>query len=223
MPDNISGLPTKHPLISDQVSKQQVEIILLELQRVLDGGVDGAIVEFGCYVGTTSLFIRRLLDSHVKAPLSHKNVRERSFHATEPKGREFHVYDSFEGLPPKSIQDASVTGEQFTAGELAVSKKQFLREFQKAHLQPPVIHKGWFKDLTGADVPKKIAFAFLDGDFYESIRDSLRLVLPRTQKGGTIIIDDYAREALPGAARAVHEYFSSHQVKTVHNMGVIHL
>lgn len=133
------------------------------------------------------------------------------------------MYDSFEGLPEKSVWDASPSGEQFTAGELAVSKKQFLREFQKAHLQPPIVHKGWFSSLTEKDVPEKIAFAFLDGDFYESIRDSLRLVLPRMQKGGVIVVDDYAREALPGAAKAVHEYFQPEHVKAVHNLGVIYL
>lgn len=206
-------LITKYPLISEQVTKLQVEVILRELTRVLDAGVEGDIVEFGCYIGTTSLFIRRLLDHNQTT-----SVKGRSFHAPE-----FHVYDSFEGLPEKSVWDASPSGEQFTAGELAVSKKQFLREFQKAHLQPPIVHKGWFSNLTEKDVPEKIAFAFLDGDFYESIRDSLRLVLPRMQKGGVIVVDDYAREALPGAAKAVHEYFQPDHIKAVHNLGVIYL
>ncbi len=196
----------KHLLISDQVNAEQVKVILTELEHVLQGGREGAVVEFGCYIGTTSLFIRRLLD-----------VKGLSSHIA------FHVYDSFEGLPDKSAADASRAGEQFVAGELAVSKKQFIHEFQKAHLQTPIIHKAWFKDLKDTDVPERIAFAFLDGDFYESIRDSLRLVLPRMQKGSVIIVDDYAREALPGAARAVHERFNPDQVRTAHNLGVIHL
>jgi O-methyltransferase len=168
--------------------------------------VAGDIVEFGCYVGTTSLFIRRLLDA-----------------LGESAQRSFDVYDSFAGLPAKSAQDASVTGEQFIPGELAVSKKQFILEFKKAHLAPPVVHKGWFTNLTDKDVPNNIAYAFLDGDFYDSIRDSLRLVMPRMQAGGVIVIDDYAREALPGAARAVHEFFSPEAVRTSHNLGIIHL
>lgn len=200
----INQLLAKYPVISNQVSKDQVRVILAELEKVAERATPGDVVEFGCYIGTTSLFIRRLLD--VLAP---------SYH------RDFYVYDSFEGLPEKSSADASRAGEQFTAGELAVSKKQFIREFQKAHLKPPIIHKGWFKDLNVNDVPEKIAFAFLDGDFYESIRDSLKLVLPRMQKGGVLIIDDYAREALPGAARAVHEHFSPDQIRTVHNLGII--
>lgn len=194
----------KYPVISDQVSKEQIQVILDELEHVLSRGLTGAIVELGCYIGTTSLFIRRLLNEMKQE-------------------REFHVYDSFEGLPPKTEQDASVTGEQFVAGELNVSKKQFIREFQKAGLRTPIIHKGWFNELTADDVPDEIAFAFLDGDFYESIRDSLRLILPRMKTGGVIVIDDYAREALPGAAKATHEFFRPEQVRTAYNLGIIHL
>ncbi|HET6924235.1 MAG TPA: TylF/MycF/NovP-related O-methyltransferase [Candidatus Saccharimonadales bacterium] len=201
----IEHLLSSHPLISDQVSKAQVAVILEELERVGEQGTPGAVVEFGCYIGTTSLFIRRLLD------------------ALGDDGRELHVYDSFEGLPPKTTADASPAGEQFKAGELSVSKKQFLTEFKKAGLRPPVIHKGWFNDLTTTDVPETIALAFLDGDFYTSIRDSLKLVLPRMQPGGAIVIDDYAREALPGVARAAHELLPGKQIRTAHDLGIVRL
>ncbi len=201
---SVTQLLAKYPLISDQVNKDQAQIILSELEKVIIKGCDGDVVEFGCYIGTTSLFIRRLLDAHTD-------------------DRAFHVYDSFAGLPEKTGADQSRAGDQFIAGELAVSKKQFIREFQKAHLKPPIIHKGWFKDVTEQDVSAQIAFAFLDGDFYESIRDSLKLVLPRMQQGGVIIIDDYAREALPGAARATHEFLRPDQIRTTHNLGIIHL
>ena len=199
----VSGLLARYALISEQVNKEQVAAILTELQKVLEDGIEGSVVELGCYIGTTSLFIRRLLDA-------------------VGQDREFHVYDSFEGLPPKSTWDASVTGEAFTAGELAVSKKQFIRQFQYAGLKLPVMHKGWFRDLTPTDIPEKIACAFLDGDFYESIRDSLRLVLPRMSQGGVIIVDDYAREALPGVARAVHERIDPGRIRTAHNLGILH-
>ena len=201
MPDE---LLSKYPLISDQVDREQLRVILSELDVLLLQGKAGAVVEFGCFIGTTSLFIRRLLDAHQDT-------------------REFHVYDSFEGLPPKTSEDESRAGDQFQAGELAVSKKQFLQQFQKAGLRSPIIHKGWFKDLSAQDVPEQIAFAFLDGDFYESIRDSLRLVLPHMQQGSTLVIDDYAREALPGTARAVHELFPPERVQTSHNLGIIRL
>jgi|SRR5665647_494887 len=193
-----------YPIISDQVNREQLLVILTELEKVLARDVSGAVVEFGCYIGTTSLFIRRMLNLY-------------------NDDREFHVYDSFEGLPEKTAQDNSSAGEQFQAGELTVSKKQLIREFQKANLRIPIIHKCWFNELTSQNVSSQIAFAFLDGDFYESIKDSLELVLPRLAPGATIIVDDYAREALPGAARAVNELLPKHlSVQTIHNLGIIH-
>lgn len=195
-----------YKIISDQISREALDTICNNLADVLRKDVAGDIVEFGCYIGTTSVFLRRVLNT-----------------LGESDKRFFHVYDSFQGLPEKTHHDKSAAGDTFRAGALAVGKKAFLHEFSKANLKPPIIHKGWFSDLTEKDVPEKIAFAFLDGDFYESIRDSLRLVLPRMQKGGVIVVDDYVREALPGAAKAVHEYFQQEHVKAVHNLGVIYL
>ena len=146
------------PLVSDQVSYGEVGIILQEPGKVLHNEVAGDIAEFGCYCGTTSLFISRLLQEYAD------------------EKRTFHVYDSFEGLPPKTSQDSSVAGDQFVAGELKTQKSLFKKNFRQAGLPLPVMHKGWFGDLKPSDVPDKIAFAFLDGDFYESIRDSLKLI-----------------------------------------------
>lgn len=200
-------LLARYHLVSNQVTPEQVATVLHELHRVLLRGTPGAIVEFGCYIGTTSLFLRRLIDAH-----------------TAWQDRELHVYDSFVGLPAKSAADSSAAGEAFQPGQLQASKKQLLREFHKAALRPPIVHKGWFSDLGAEQVPDRIAFAFLDGDFYESIADSLRLVLPRLQPGGTIVVDDYAREALPGVARAVRQHVPPElfaRVLCSHNLGIV--
>lgn len=178
------------PIISDQVGLPELTIVWRELEKIIRQNVNGDIVEFGCYAGTTSLFIRRLLD-----------------HTGQSAARAFHTYDSFEGLPPKATQDQSPAGDQFRAGKLAVSKKEFLRQFTNAGLTPPIIHKGWFSDCTEKDLPPTIAFAFLDGDFYSSIKDSLALVWPRMVSGGIVLIDDYGRDALPGPKRAVQDFF----------------
>ncbi len=185
-------LLAKHPIISDQVDFKELRVLLRELEKVLRSGMAGNVVEFGCYVGTTSLFIRRLLDAYDLAG-------------------EFHVYDSFAGLPEKTPQDNSAAGEQFQAGELLAPRKTFVQNFKKAGLQLPVIHKGWFADFTAADVPENIMFAFFDGDFYGSIADSFRVCSGKFQEKATIVVDDYANEALPGAARAVDKWLSGNQ------------
>lgn len=180
-------LIAKYPLISDQISLTELSVVLRELERVLQSGTEGAVVEFGCYSGTTSLFIRRLLDSYNDS-------------------REFHVYDSFAGLPPKTTHDQNAAGLDFAAGELAVSKRQFLKNFERASLRAPITHKAWFSELGAQDVPAKIGFAFLDGDFYDSIHESLALTWPRMAHDGVVLVHDYNRETLPGVARSVTDF-----------------
>ena len=147
-------------------------------------------MEFGCYRGDTSLLLADLLvENHVE-----KSVKK------------LWIYDSFEGLPEKKAEDKSVLGVAFRAGELGVTKREVKERFLRVGLPVPVIKKGWFADLTEGDVPKEIAFAFLDGDFYESIRDSLKLVVPKMSEGGVLVVHDYTNPALPGVQRVVDEW-----------------
>ena len=207
-----SELLNKYPIISDQIKRPALQVVLAQFEKTVEDATNGDVVEFGCYIGTTSLFIRRLLDIY-------------------KSDKVFHVYDSFAGLPPKTKADNSPVVADFKAGELNVSKKQFLEQFHKAGLQAPITHKGWFNELTAADVPERISFAFLDGDFYESILDSLKLVWPRMQAGGIVCVDDAGREALPGVDRAIRDFFMTYQagrdknkldsLRLSHNIGII--
>lgn len=197
------SLVDNYPIISDQITKQELRVILREAERALSRA--GAFVEFGCYAGTTSLFLERLFVASGDA-------------------REFHVYDSFQGLPEKTAQDQSPSGEQFRAGELSVSRKDFIVNFKKAGLRLPRVHKGWFDELADSDVPDGIAFAFLDGDYYESVRVPLELVESKLVPGAIIVIDDYANLALPGAARAAGEWARAqgYEIRSEQSLGIIH-
>jgi O-methyltransferase len=174
-------------LVSDQINERELAVIIRELSLVLEARVEGDVVELGCYVGTTSLFLQDVLVKKV----AHKQL---------------HVYDSFEGLPSKADQDQSPAGEQFKAGELHASKQELIRHFKHTGLPLPIIHKGWFEQLKDGDMPPKIAFAFLDGDFYTSIMASLKLIWPHLQPGATVLVDDYNTEALPGVRAALDEW-----------------
>jgi O-methyltransferase len=193
----------KTTLLSDQVDEREVRVILRELESVLTNNVAGDVVEFGCYVGTTSVFLADRL----------KTI-----------GRQLYLYDSFEGLPPKSHEDESPAGMQFVTGELLATKKQLIRNLKQVNVPMPVIKKGWFSELSEADVPEKIAFAFLDGDYYHSVRDPLKLIWPFLAPSATIIVDDYANEALPGAAKAVDEWLKTHagRLAVEHSLAIIH-
>jgi O-methyltransferase len=193
MSDFTQDLLNKFPIISDQVNKNELAVILRELERILDMNIPGGVVELGCYEGTTSLFIQRVLRAKDQ--------------------REFHVYDSFEGLPKKHQNDQSPAGTQFIEGKLFATKLQLITNFKKAGLPPPAIHKAWFADLSPAHLPHPIAFAFLDSDFYDSIFTSFKLIWPHLSSGATVIVDDYQNEALPGAGRAVDDWLASHKHK----------
>lgn len=191
-------------LLSDQVDEREVAVVLRELERVVASDVAGDVVEFGCYVGTTSVYLAGRLQS---------------------TDRQLWLYDSFEGLPPKTSEDASPAGEQFVTGELLATKKQLVKHLVQAHVPMPRITKGWFSDLTDRDVPQTISFAFLDGDYYHSIKDPLQLIWSRLSPGAVVVVDDYANEALPGAARAVDEWLRTHtaSLRVEHSLAILHL
>lgn len=189
-------------LLSDQIDERELAIILRELETVLTANVQGDVVEFGCYVGTTSV------------PMGKRLMK------TDKK---LFVYDSFEGLPEKTPKDESPAGTQFVKGELLATKKQLIKNFKQAHVPLPIITKGWFSDITPDQVPESISFAYLDGDYYHSVLDPLKLIWPNLTPGAIVLVDDYANEALPGAAKAVDEWLRTHpaKIRVEHSLAII--
>ena len=190
---DINKLIAKHRIISEQIRADELLLILTELYSVLKQGVAGDVVEMGCYEGTSALFEARLMQM------------------ITPE-KTLYLYDSFEGLPDKQEQDQSPLGTAFKEGELKASRARLEKNFIKAGLPLPEITRAWFYELDPEDLPNQVCFAFLDGDFYDSILDSLKLVWPRLQQNGVVIIDDYQNPKLPGAAVAVNEFFDDKAV-----------
>ncbi len=177
---------------NDQVSRLETERILSTAKGCL--AVEGDFVELGCYKGDTSLMLAEILRDSDKS---------------------LWIYDSFEGLPEKTNKDESAVGVDFKKGELSVSKREVKERFLRAGISVPKIKKAWFNELINEDLPEKIAFAFLDGDLYESIKDSLNLVQDKMTTGSVIVIHDYINEALPGVAKAVDEWMANKRYKLV--------
>ena len=172
-----------------QIAARETEMILRELAKTTD--IDGDVVEFGCYEGDTSVVLARAIKDSPEKWLW--------------------LYDSFEGLPEKSAEDRTALGRDFRAGELRASPETVMHKFKKYLLPDPVIKKAWFNELDpDADLPSKISFALLDGDFYESIKTSLALVVPKMSPGAIIMVHDFRNAALPGSAKAVNEFLAEH-------------
>lgn len=177
----------------DTVDADRLPAIRTELEHLTTRQVAGAVVELGCYQGAMALWMRAVLD------------------ATAQHERPVHVYDSFQGLPERSEQDP----ELFPAGFLRAEPEQVLALHDRWGRTPPVIHPGWFADTLPNQLPDRIAFAYLDGDYYDSIHTCLTACVPRMAPGGTLIVDDYADleanpkawNGLPGVKAACEDYF----------------
>lgn len=166
MNNTIDKIMDKNVVISGMNNKPCIANILHNLETTLD--IDGDIVELGCHFGTVSLFIRRLLDE-------------------SNSGKEFHVYDSFKGLPKPSNCEP-VKGAE---GAMQIGRDVLESKFRDAGLDLPIVHEGWFKDIPDDEYPEKICFAFFDSDYYESILDSFKKVYPRLSKGAVVVVHDY--------------------------------
>jgi O-methyltransferase len=173
------------------LSREQAINIYHLLRQVVALEVPGDVVELGCYEGITSILIQKTLN-HLKSP------------------KALHVYDSFAGLPNQTAEDK---GGRFHGGMLGTTKANFLTNFTRLGVKPPHIHEGWFKDTLPQQLPDKICFAHLDGDFYASIMESLQAVYPRLSPGAIVIIDDYCapellnvHNILPGVKRACDDF-----------------
>lgn len=181
----------KYPqTISTLVNIEQMENILKNFYSVKD--IPGDVVELACNIGTTSIYIKRMIDA-----LNLSKI--------------FHVYDSFKGLPEPS----EVDGNLCKKGDMQKDRKDFEGTFRQAGVKIPVIHEGWFAEIPDNEYPEKISFAFFDGDFYSSIIDSFNKVYHKMQPGGIILVHDYEGEMLPGVKVACNEFLSDKPEKVI--------
>lgn len=199
--------------MNDQVASAETTKILELAKNCVQ--LEGDFVEFGCYRGDTSVALAKVL-REACAILSeeHKDLAQRpgasSRKVVAQAPQHLWLYDSFSGLPAKSPEDESAAGVNFQPGVLHVSRRALVDKLKKHGLNNAIIKKAWFSDLTDQDLPDKIAFAFIDGDFYESQRTALALVHPRLAGQGIIICHDYNNPELPGATQAVDEFLREH-------------
>lgn len=173
-------------LDSSIINGEQIKTLVKFLLKSMEENVDGDIVEFGCYVGESSKYLMKtIIETKVDKRL--------------------YVYDSFEGLPDLSKWEENTGWKPRT---LKTSEEVLISNFKENDLPLPIIHKDWFKDVPDYKIPEKICFAFLDGDFYDSIYDSLVKIYDRVQDGGYICFHDYKRNDLPGVFEAIKDFFT---------------
>jgi hypothetical protein len=143
--------------------------------------------------------------------------------AAKSPARPMKVYDVFGMIPPPTEQDGADVHERYAriaagqakgvGGETYYGYRDDLyREVTDsfARLGVPVgehnveLIRGLFEDTIALDEP--VAFAHLDGDWYESTMTCLTRIAPLLVRGGRIVLDDY--EKWSGCRTAVDEYFA---------------
>jgi O-methyltransferase len=150
-------------------------------EMMLNMEAPGAVVECGCYAGGSSAKL-----SIVASLL----------------GRQFVVFDSFEGLPAADeyfLRDhhcrrGSEWTTEWKAGRYAARLDEVKANIQNyGEIAVCAFVKGWFSDsLAGNTLPNPIGFAFADVDLANSARDCFVSIWPCLSEQGIYVTHDTA-------------------------------
>jgi len=159
--------------------------------------VPGDICEFGVAQGATS----RLLANEILS------LGE----------RRLWLFDSFEGLPAPTSEDKLIDDifnlgsmERYR-GTMASREDEVIAKLKGIGFpfDRVRIKKGWVHEtIRQTEVPTQVAFAYVDFDFYQPIKDALEFLDPRMPAGGMIVVDDYDFFS-DGAKLAVQEFLAA--------------
>lgn len=179
------------------MSARNLSTIFREGTKCLRRGVPGAFVEIGVHRGGSAAVLAQII----------KN---------EPE-RHLHLFDRWGDLPEPTEEDG-FRREQYSRDAIPDklaqlrddppldSARQVLEDvvqFPKHRLH---YHAGWYDETMAGYSGGPIAFASLDCDYYDSVRQSLTFLDRHASIGATIIADDYG--GWPGAKKAIDEWIA---------------
>jgi O-methyltransferase len=179
-------------------SNEKLFALVVAVRYVIDRAIPGDIVECGVWRGGSMQAIARVLAAHGET------------------GRELHLFDTFEGMPPPTEEDVRHGGPP--AAELLATRPKTAQVWAIADLEdvkagmaqvgyPPErihYHPGLVEETIPAGAPERIALLRLDTDWYASTKHELEHLYDRVPSGGVVIIDDY--DYWDGSRRAVDEF-----------------
>ena len=154
------------------VSSQRLVTNFLAVDYAVAAGIEGAILEVGVAKGGSAA-VMGLTAAALGDP------------------RQLHLYDTFSGLPPPTVED----GEKAVgwAGKLAFPLDG-VKEFMASTGLPAdmiAYHVGDVVQTPSGDVPCSIAVLRIDTDFYASSVWLLDNFYPRVPPGSIVLLDDY--------------------------------
>jgi hypothetical protein len=142
--------------------------------------VDGLLLEFGVYKAATI-----------------------NYFAAQAGNRQWHGFDSFEGLPDEWGGNEKAAGAFSLKGKLPAVKRNV------------ILHKGWFDQTLPPflqTVEEKIAFVHLDADLYASTLSVLKSIAPFLQTGTLLLFDEYFGQIgwREGEHKALSDWLAQH-------------
>ena len=189
-------LINQYPVPIFSSSNSKMTHVLKELEFILLNNIEGEIVEMGVETGQTSIYIQRMLKEY-------------------KSNRQFHVYDNWTGVPQPCEFDTKNVKFPFKMGDCKSSKEVFINRFKSENVELPIIHTGFFADIPDEEYPNKIAFAFFDGDLFQSITDSFNKTYNKLVPGARVIVDDFLWERTPGVSLSVKEFLKDKPEKEI--------
>jgi hypothetical protein len=193
-----------HAIIDQHISYLAEEA----LQDLFEGvaecdrrALEGSIIEAGCALGGSAIVM-----ATAKSP-----------------SRPFWIYDVFGMIPAPSEKDGDDVHQRYETIKSGRSKG--LGDQKYYGYEDDLYHKvvsnferngiaieqneirlvpGLFEETMTIDGP--VAFAHIDGDWFNSVMTCLTRIAPRLVSGGVLVIDDY--DHWSGCRRAVDEYFA---------------
>jgi O-methyltransferase len=173
------------------------------IKKIINNKIEGDIVECGIWKGISIVFFNKILDLN--------KIKEKKIIG----------YDTFEGFPKPSQKDITKDGSsmrsRFETNKINVDSSNWnycsladVRmniENNTISSKNIVLIKGKVENTLKDEnnIPKKISILKLDTCLYESTKKELKILFPRIQKGGILIIDNYIN--FKGVQDAVKEYF----------------
>ncbi len=191
------------------------EMFRLAFEYVYGSHIPGAVAEFGCFEGFSSLLLANLIDEF-------RDIATTSFYA-ETFARHLYVYDSFAGFPRATSKVDAISYEVADSGywrEHEDASPPGTEAMLRAEFGEIIGDGGWtivpgLYSHTLRDTPlaEPVAIANLDCDLYSSSVEVLDHLLGRRllPDGAVLLMDDYnCNRANPrfGMRRAMRECFA---------------
>lgn len=155
--------------------------MVLNLQQLLDDGIQGDFAELGVYQGTTAAIIARY---------------------AEKGKRTFFLFDTFQGFDQRDLvgmdspKDCEFSDTSYTAVSNFVGYKEICEYCI-----------GYFPESVTKEVSDRIfAFVHLDCDLYKPMCDALKFFWPRLSNGGLLFLHDYSSGYWEGSKKAIDEF-----------------